>query len=193
MALYSSEFFKSFNKLASKITATLNVENYQQFHQLTEQMDSLITKHQYSHQLSKWSYIHENLGPAIKDCLDDEYFKAKYSSPKWLSGAFANTNNNYYWPNNECLSFYDLLYLAHQYTTSSDHVNLVHLAENIQTVKFQTTLQDMPTSIPTTGCHFYLNFLKTIFTPRKTLTSINSDCPICLDTKLCQVSRGGGP
>jgi hypothetical protein len=181
MALYNAEFFKTFNKLASKITATLHAENYEQFHQLTEQINSLITKHQYSHQLSKWSYIHDNLGPVIKDCLDDEYFKAKYSSP--------NTNNNYYWPNNEYMNFYDLLYLVHQYTTSSDHVNLVHLAENIQTVQFQTTLQDMPTSIATSRCHFYLDFLKKIFTPRKPLTSINTDCPICLDTKACQVGH----
>ena len=124
MALYNAEFFKTFNKLASNITASLNAENYEQFHQLTEQMDSLITKHQYSHQLSKWSYIHDNLGPAIKDCLDDDdHFKAKYSSP--------NTNNNYTLSDSRCLSFYDLLDLVHQYTTSSNHVNLVHLAENI--------------------------------------------------------------
>ena len=178
MALYNAEFFKTFNKLASKITATLHAENYEQFHQLSAQMDQLITKHQYSHPLSKWSYIHDNLGLAInKESLEDEYFKAKYSSP--------NTNNNNYCPNNECLSFYDLLYLIHQYTTSSDIVNLVHLAENIQAVQFQTNLQDMPTSIATAGCHFYLDFLKKIFTPQKPLTFINSDCPICLDTKAC--------
>ena len=106
MALFNAEFFKTFNKLASKKTASLNAENYYQFHQLTEHMNQLITKHQYSHQLSKWSYIHDNLGPAaINDCLDDEYFKNKYS-------------------------------------------------------------------IATSRCHFYLNFLKTIFT-------------LCLDTKTC--------
>ena len=148
----NTEFFKTFNKLASKITASLNAENYEQFHHFTEQTDSLITKHQCSHQLSKWSYIHKNLGPAIKDCLDDDFFKAKYSS--------SNINNNYYWQNNECLSFYDLFNLVHQHTTSSDHVKLVHLAENIQAVEFQTTLQNMPTSIPTSRCHFYLNFFE---------------------------------
>ena len=109
MALYTAEFFKTFNKLASKITASLNVENYDQYLILSEQMNLFITKHQYSHQLSKWSYIHDNLGPAIKDCLDDDYFKAKYSSPKWLSGAFASTNNNYTLSDSRCLSFYDFI------------------------------------------------------------------------------------
>ena len=179
MALYTAEFFKTFNKLASKITASLNLENYDQYLLiLSQQMNQLITKHQYSHQLSKWSYIHDNLGPAIKDWLDDDYFKAKYSSP--------NTNNNYTLSNSRCLSFYDLLYLVHQHTTSSDHVKLVQLAENMEAVEFQTTfLQNMPTSIATARCHFYLNFLKTIFTPQNPLTSINSDCHICLDTKTC--------
>ena len=102
--------------------------------------------------LSKWSYIHDNLGPVIKYCLDDEYyFQAKYS----LKQPTQTTITHLLLSDSRCLSFYDLLYLAYQHTTSSDHVSLVHLAENIQTVQFQTTLQDMPISIPTSKCHFY--------------------------------------
>ena len=101
-------------------------------------------------------YIHDNLGPVIKYCLDDEYyFQAKYS----LKQPTQTTITHLLLSDSRCLSFYDLLYLAYQHTTSSDHVSLVHLAENIQTVQFQTTNTNVKMS-------FLLGLFENIYTTK---------------------------
>ena len=43
-----------FNKLAFKMTTSLNDEDYDHYLILSEQMDNLITKHQYSHQINDY-------------------------------------------------------------------------------------------------------------------------------------------
>jgi len=56
MSIYNSKFFKDLNKIATKMTASLNDEHYDEFKIFSDEMDTLITTYKYAHELRKWSY-----------------------------------------------------------------------------------------------------------------------------------------
>ena len=180
MSIYNKEFFITFNKLSYEISTSLNNEQYDKFKNLSEQLDILITKHKYVEQIKKWSRIHQKFCPVITECLTDKFFQDKYSNI---------SHHNYKLNDGSNLSFYNLLFIAHHCASENNHIKLIELADKISDINLNLNIKDRTLSLSTLKCNFYLYHLKTIFQQKKRLTCIIAECPICLDTKQCEIGH----